>query len=94
MLYEIEQSDLYGMNDGKISDPVLYLLNREIIQDDPQRARNVLQSAISEKQKLDKEIKSKFNILKMNEPQFVGSGFMKQNKGGFTNPPNKFKFVR
>jgi len=96
MLYEIVQTDLYGLNSkGGLSDPMLYLLNKEIIQNDSNNVKSVLQSAVSETKKLDREIKSKYNILKEREPQFVGSGFLRPPQAGFVKAPNVgFKFVR
>jgi hypothetical protein len=97
MLYDTIETDLYGLDSqGKLSDPVLYLLNREIIQDDREKVNTIVQGAISGTKKLDREIKSKYNLLKQMEPQFSGSGFLRPpNNGGFTKAPNSgFKFVR
>ena len=89
MLYdEINETDLYGLNRGKIEEPVMYLLNKEMIQGEREIFKNVVDSSNSMSKMLDREIKSKYNVMKAKEPQFVGSGF--------TTAPNKsrFSFVR
>jgi hypothetical protein len=101
MLYDTIESDLYGFDElGNISDPIIYLLNKEITQSNQSDAKQMAQSAVSSSKKLDREIKSKYNLFKQKEPQ-SGFGFVKppggfvKAPGGFANPPQtRFRFVR
>ena len=106
-----EITTLYGHNYmGSLHEPILYLLNRELVQDQPKVVKEMMQDAVKKDQALEKEIKSKFNILKAQEGQSVSGGFRTPsifgfgnsggylsapNKGGYLNAPNKsFKFAK
>jgi hypothetical protein len=86
LLYEINSSDMYGLNNGKLVDPILYMLYKTKEQTVPKQTNEVINEIVKYDNSLDKEIKSKYNLLKDNEPQSIG-GF----SFGFIPPKRNIK---
>jgi hypothetical protein len=81
----VDYSDVYGVtSSGDIVDRVQYILQKAESQKDPENVKNVSKELVSNQNSLEKEVSSKYNILRQQEPRSVGGFGLKSV--GFKQP--------
>ena len=85
---KINSFDVYHQRGKIINDPIMYMLYKEHVQDDAKILGEMTTSMQSQTKALNTAVKSKYNLLRQQEPQTIGGGSFV----GMANPATKKKF--